>query len=327
VSENKPYYDLNRFLRQHFGCRIQKITVDAGFTCPNRDGTLGRRGCIYCNARGSGTGAHARGLSIRQQIEAGQAGLARRYKAKGFIAYFQAFTNTYAPVDVLRRRYEEALGVPGVVGLAIGTRPDCVDGAVLDLLQSYTDRYMVWIEYGLQSIHDHTLAAIRRGHDAAAFRRAVEATRGRGILTCAHIILGLPGESGAHMRRTARAVAALGLDGIKIHLLYVVRGTALARLHQRGEYRCLSQSEYVDRVCEVLERLPPRMVIQRLTGDPHPGELLAPDWALHKRETLDLIHARLKQRGSYQGKLFTGEEREADGAAGDRFALPRLQRR
>jgi len=304
VTANKRYHDLNRFLRERFGCRIQKITVDAGFTCPNRDGTLGYRGCIYCNARGSGTGAFARGLSIREQIEAGKVALARRYKAKGFIAYFQAFTNTYAPIDVLRRRYEEALAVPGVVGLAIGTRPDCVDAAVLDLLQSYARDYMVWIEYGLQSIHDATLAAIRRGHDCAAFCRAVEATRGRGILTCAHIILGLPGETDGQMRQTARAVAALGLDGIKIHLLYVVRGTELDRLYRRGGYRCLGQSEYADRVCDVLERLPPRMVIQRLTGDPHPDELVAPDWALQKRATLDLIHARLEQRETWQGRLY-----------------------
>lgn len=307
MTTNKRYYDLNRFLRQHFGCRIQKITVDAGFTCPNRDGTLGRRGCIYCNARGSGTGAFGRGVSIREQLEAGKAILARRYKAKGFIAYFQAFTNTYAPVDVLKKRYEEALAVPGVVGLAIGTRPDCVDGAVLDLLQSYTPKYMVWIEYGLQSIHDPTLAAIRRGHAAAAFYRAVEATRGRGILTCAHVILGLPGETGEQMRQTARAVASLDLDGIKIHLLYVVGGTELDRLYQRGQYRCLSQSEYADRVCDVLERLPPQMVIQRLTGDPHPEELVAPDWALQKRETLDLIHARLEQRETFQGRLYSIE--------------------
>ncbi|MDD3990519.1 MAG: TIGR01212 family radical SAM protein [Desulfobacteraceae bacterium] len=304
MNEEKRYHDLNRFLRRHFGCRIQKITVDAGFTCPNRDGTLGRQGCIYCNARGSGTGAFARGLSIREQVEAGKAGMAKRYKAKGFIAYFQAFTNTYAPIEVLQKRYEEALAVPGVVGLAIGTRPDCVDGAVLDLLQSYTNRYMVWIEYGLQSIHDATLTAIHRGHDYATFRRAVEATRGRGILTCAHIILGLPGETAGHMRQTARAVAALGLDGIKIHLLYVVRGTRLARLHQQGEYRCLTQSDYADRVCDVLERLPPQMVIQRLTGDPHPEELVAPDWALRKRDTLALIHRRLEERETFQGRLY-----------------------
>jgi hypothetical protein len=304
VTEEKRYHDLNRFLRQHFGCRIQKITVDAGFTCPNRDGTLGRQGCIYCNARGSGTGAFARGLSIREQIEAGKASMARRYKAKGFVAYFQAFTNTYAPIEVLRRRYEEALAVPGVVGLAIGTRPDCVDDEVLTLLQSYTPKYMVWLEYGLQSIHDATLKAIRRGHDYATFCRAVEASRGRGILTCAHIILGLPGETGDHMCQTARAVASLGLDGIKIHLLYVVKGTALERLYRSGEYRCLGQAEYVDRVCDVLERLPPEMVIQRLTGDPHPEELVAPDWALQKRATLGLIHARLEERQTFQGRLY-----------------------
>ena len=301
---DKPYYDLNSFLRRHFGMRVQKITVDAGFTCPNRDGTLGTGGCIYCNARGSGTGACGRGVSIREQLEAGRAAMARRYKAKAFIAYFQAFSNTYAPVEILRQRYEEALAVPGVVGLAIGTRPDCVDERVLDLLGEYARRTMVWVEYGLQSAHDRTLAAIARGHDFGAFCRAVAATRNRGIYTCAHVILGLPGETAADMRATARAVAGLGIDGIKLHLLYVVKGTGMERLFRQGDYQCLAQSEYVERVCDVLERLPPQMVIQRLTGDPHPDELVAPDWSLRKRETLDQIHAALARRQTFQGKLY-----------------------
>ena len=313
---DKPYYDLNTFLRRHFGVRVQKITVDAGFTCPNRDGTLGAGGCIYCNAQGSGTGAYGRGVSIRDQLEAGRTALSRRYKAKAFIAYFQAFSNTYAPVEILRERYDEALAVPGVVGLAIGTRPDCVNEGVLDLLTEYARRTMVWIEYGLQSAHDRTLAAIARGHDFNAFCRAVAATRNRGILICTHVILGLPGETAADMRATARAVAGLGIEGIKLHLLYVVKGTDMERIYRRGEYRCLSQSEYVERVCDVLERLPPQMVIQRLTGDPHPQDLVAPDWSLHKRETLDLIHAALTRRRTFQGRLYRAEPLEPElGAA------------
>jgi len=280
---------------------VHKLTVDAGLTCPNRDGRLGRGGCIYCNARGSGSGAHARGLSITQQLEQGKQAAFRRFKARKFIAYFQSFSNTYAPVDYLRGLYDEALAVQDIVGLSIGTRPDCVDEPVLTLLGQYARKAMIWIEYGLQSAHDATLSAIGRGHDAAAFERAVCATAGRGIQICAHIILGLPGETEAHMSSTAEFLARLPVDGVKVHLLYVVRGTPLETLHRSGGYRCLTQEEYAERVCDVLERLPERMVIQRLTGDPHRDELVAPQWALQKTQTLHLIHQKLVQRGSRQG--------------------------
>jgi len=201
-----PYRDFNTYLRELFGCRVQKITVDAGLTCPNRDGTLGRSGCIYCNARGSGTGAHARGLSITEQIRSSHRYVARRYKARKFLVYFQSFSNTYAPLDLLRRIYDEALAaVDDIVGLSIGTRPDCVDDGVLSLLGGYALDRLVWVEYGLQSAHDDTLRRIHRGHDFACFRRAVAETRGRGIRICAHVILGLPGEGRAEMMETARA--------------------------------------------------------------------------------------------------------------------------
>ena len=278
----KRYTDFNTYLRGRYGCRVQKITVDAGLTCPNRDGTLSSSGCIYCNPRGSGTGAHSRGISIRDQLLAGKHALARRYKAKKFIAYFQSFSNTYAPLDTLRRLYAEALSVEDVVGLAIGTRPDCVSEPVLSLLSALAARHMIWIEYGLQSAHDATLAKINRGHDWQCFADAVHATRGRGILICAHVVLGLPGEGRDEMLATAARVSGMGIDGIKIHLLYVIRNTAMDRLYRRGEYRCLSQKEYVALVCDFLEYLPPQMVIQRLTGDPHPQELVAPLWSLKK---------------------------------------------
>jgi radical SAM protein (TIGR01212 family) len=306
MTEKKRYRDFNAALREQFGCRVQKITLDAGLSCPNRDGTLGRGGCLYCNARGSGTGASGRGLSIRTQLEQGKAMLARRYNARKFLAYFQSFCNTYAPPAQLRRLYDEALAVEDVVGLAIGTRPDCVDERVLELLQAYAAQQLVWLEYGLQSAHDRTLARINRGHDYACFERAVRMTAGRGIRICAHIILGLPGETGQDMRATARAVAALPIDGIKIHLLYVVRGTGLEGLLQTGQYRCLAQQEYAELVCDVLERLPPGMIVQRLTGDPHPGELAAPAWALRKRETRALIEATLEARGTRQGTRYPG---------------------
>lgn len=299
----RRYYDLNTYYRKQFGVRVHKLTVDAGRTCPNRDGTVGRGGCIFCNARGSGTGAYARGLSIREQLLTGREIVARRFKARRFIAYFQSFSNTYAPLKTLKAMFDEALTVPDVVGLAIGTRPDCVDDAVLDLLQGYARERMVWIEYGLQSAHAATLKLIRRGHTAECFRRAVLATAGRGLHVCAHIILGLPGESADHMRATADFIAALPIEGVKIHLLYVVKGTSMHSLYADGTYHCLEQLEYADLVCDTLERLPVGMVIQRLASDPHRDELVAPLWALDKRQTLDLITRRLEERDTWQGKL------------------------
>ena len=301
----KRYNDFNTYLRDIFGCRVQKITIDAGFSCPNRDGKIATGGCIYCNDRGSGSGARARGLSITEQIVQGKEALAKRYKAKKFIAYFQAFSNTYAPIDRLKSLYEEALAVDDVVGLSIGTRPDCVDEPILALLQQYGMNTLVWIEYGLQSAHDATLALINRGHDFKCFAQAVDATRNRGIKICAHVILGLPHENEKHMLATADAIADLGIDGIKLHLLYIIKGTKLADLYGQGAYKCLEQQEYVDLVCDFLERIPQDMVVQRLTGDPHPQELVAPMWSLKKMETIALIQATLDARDSWQGKFAT----------------------
>jgi len=299
-----PYYDLNSYLRNMFGCRVQKISLDAGLTCPNRDGRISTGGCIYCNSRGSGTGASSQGLSITEQIMRGKEFLKKRYKAQKFIAYFQSFSNTYGPYEKLKGLYEEALAIDDIVGLSIGTRPDCVDESVLTLLESYAKDYLVWIEYGLQSIHDRTLAAINRGHDVECFKGAVEKSRGRGIKICAHVILGLPFEDRHDMLATAKAVAAMGIDGIKIHLLYVVKGTRMEKLYLEGEYRCLEQEEYANLVCDFLELLPPDMVIQRLTGDPHPHELVAPEWSLRKNKTLSRIKEILTERESWQGKRF-----------------------
>ena len=299
----KRYYDFNTYLRNTFGCRVQKITIDAGFTCPNRDGSLSKKGCVYCNARGSGTGAFHKGHSISAQIELSRQRLAKRYKAKKFIAYFQSFTNTYAPIEILKKAYEEALAAQDIVGLSIGTRPDCVDAPVLDLLQEYAAHHLIWIEYGLQSAHDNTLMTINRGHDVDCFKQAVRVTKNRGIQICAHVILGLPGESRSHMLETAEFLADLGIDGLKLHLLYVVQGTVLERWYQAGGYRCLSQDAYVDLVCDFLERTPQTVIIQRLTGDPHPHELVAPRWSLQKTETLTRITTRLEERDTWQGRL------------------------
>ncbi|MFB0521952.1 MAG: TIGR01212 family radical SAM protein, partial [Desulfatiglandales bacterium] len=212
------YCDLNSYLRGLFGCRVQKISLDAGLTCPNRDGSILKEGCIYCNSRGSGTGAMRKGLSITAQIVKGKEFLRRRYRAEKFIAYFQSFSNTYGPYERLKGLYEEALALDDIVGLSIGTRPDCIDESILTLLESYARDHLIWIEYGLQSIHDRTLTFINRGHDVNCFKRAVELTRNRGIKICTHVILGLPFEDRHDMLATAKAVAAMGIDGIKIHL-------------------------------------------------------------------------------------------------------------
>jgi len=301
VSRNvPPYNDLNTHLRKRFGCRVHKITIDAGLTCPNRDGTVGRGGCIYCNERGSGTGA-AGYASVTEQIESAKEFLRRRYRAEKFIAYFQSFTNTYAPVEKLRSLYEEALAAEDVVGLTVGTRPDCVGGDVLDLLEEMGRRSYVTVEYGLQSIHDRTLELINRGHDSAAFLDAVERTRSRNLDVTVHVIIGLPGESRDDMLATARALGGMDIQGIKIHLLYVVRGTKLHGMYERGEYRCLTRGEYVDIVCDFLALLPPGVVIHRLTGDPHREELVAPLWALEKWKNLEAIRKTLAERGIRQG--------------------------
>ena len=300
---NKRYNDLNTYLRNIFGCRVQKITIDAGLSCPNRDGTISTQGCIYCNSLGSGTGAHAQGLSVTDQLNRGKKRVSKRYKAKKFIAYFQSFSNTYASVAKLKCLYEEALAIDEVVGLAIGTRPDCVNEPVLDLLQSYTDDYLIWLEYGLQSAHDTTLAFINRGHDFQCFKKAVAATLNRGIKICAHIILGLPHEDRSLILETAKIISNMGIDGLKIHLLYVVKGTQLEKLYSAGMYKCLEQQEYVNLVCDFLEIIPQDMIIQRLTGDPHLQELVAPRWSLQKTETLTMIKDTLEKRDSWQGKF------------------------
>jgi radical SAM protein (TIGR01212 family) len=310
-NTGKPYNDLNTYYRSLFGCRVQKITIDAGFSCPNRDGTLSKSGCIYCNANGSGTGFFKKGLSISQQLYQGKQMLFKRYKAKKYIAYFQSFSNTYAPVDQLKQVYDEALSVEDVIGLSIGTRPDCVDASVLNLLQSYTKDHIVWIEYGLQSAHDQTLSLINRGHDFDCFKKAVRATKNRGIKTCVHIILGLPNENKRLMLETAKRIASLGIDGIKIHLLYVIKGTKLEDLYLSGSYTCLEQEDYAQLVCDFLELLPKNMIIHRLTGDPHPEELVAPLWSMKKKETLALINKTMKERDSWQGKFMLNHAPES----------------
>ncbi len=297
----KPYRDFNTYLRELFGCRVQKITLDAGLTCPNRDGSLGLGGCIYCNPRGSGTGATARQESVAGQLESAKSRLKKRYKAKKFLAYFQSYSNTYAPLPVLEALYTEALAVPDVVGLCLGTRPDCATNEVLDYLRDLSADHLIWLEYGLQSAKDRTLERINRKHTVAQFAAAVARTKERNLPVCAHVILGLPGETGRDMLDTARFLARMRVEAVKIHLLYVIQGTALHSLYQKGVYRCLEQEEYCALVGDFLSLLPEDMIIQRLTGDPHPEELVAPGWALEKQNNLRAIQDYMLKNNLVQG--------------------------
>uniref|UniRef100_UPI00404A4D4A TIGR01212 family radical SAM protein n=1 Tax=Desulfobacca sp. TaxID=2067990 RepID=UPI00404A4D4A len=304
LSPALPYYSLKDYLQSRFGERVQKVTLDAGLTCPNRDGRVGWGGCIYCNARGSGTGAAAKGQTLAQQLAAGIARLSVRYQARKVIAYFQSFSNTYAPLPRLREMYDQVLAHPQVVGLSIGTRPDCLSPAILDLLASYSRSHLVWLELGLQSAHDRTLRLLNRGHDVACFTAAVHQAAAQGLQVLAHVILGLPGEDRADMLATARLLATLPLAGVKMHLLYIIKGTQLADLFVRGDFQPLSLEDYVDIVVSFLELLPSHFVIHRLTGDPHPAELLAPAWCLDKRFVLQQIKKTFLDRQTCQGRLW-----------------------
>ncbi len=301
---NLPYRTFSSFLREHFGQRVQKITLDAGLTCPHRDAKK-NGGCIYCNASGSGTGAIAKGIGLKEQIETQIALLSKRYKAKSFIAYFQSYTNTYAPLEKLKRIYDCVLPYPEIVGISIGTRPDCITNEILDLIGSYSDKRMVWIEYGLQSSNDETLRLINRGHDSMAFSKAAAMANEHGLRVCAHVILGLPGEGEVDWLSTARFVADLPVTDIKIHLMYVIRNTLLEKMLEAGIYKPLLLEEYAEGVARFIACLPPEMIIQRITGDPHPDELIAPSWALQKKKVLDKIHGTINKMELFQGKNYT----------------------
>ena len=299
------YRDFNTYLREIFGERVQKISLDAGLNCPNRDGTISDKGCIFCDPRGSGTGALINhGFPIHEQVVQSQKFIQKRYGAKKYIAYFQSFTNTYAPLLQLKNLYDQALNHEGMVGLSVATRPDCINHDILKLLSSYQKDYLVWLEIGLQSAHDVTLSKINRGHDVACFERSVQMAKDHGLDVCAHIILGLPGETRDMMLQTALFIADRPVTGVKIHMLYIVKDTPLAVLYERGEYECLEREMYVEHVVDFLELLPPTMVIQRLTGDPIRSELIAPIWAMKKSENLAAIRKRLEERNTWQGKKF-----------------------
>jgi uncharacterized protein len=298
----RRWYAFSKFLRDRWEGKVWRVTVDAGFTCPNVDGSITTGGCVYCDNRSFSPNRRLPRRTVREQVERGVEILAKRYGAERFLAYFQAATNTYAPVAKLRRLYDEATAHPQIVGLMIGTRPDCVPDEVLDLVQEYArDRY-VCLELGLQTIHDRTLDWMNRGHHVDAFYDAVRRCAGRPFELCAHVILGLPGETRKDMLAIADVLAGLPLQAIKIHNLHVVKETPLETMYRTGEAKMLDFDEYIQLVCDFLERLPSTMVIQRLSGDAPPDYLVAPAWCADKQRILTAIAVELRKRGSWQGK-------------------------
>lgn len=302
TPNNKRYFQFSQYLKNKFGKKVYKITLDAGFSCPNRDGTISSGGCIFCDEGGSFSQAHSKLLPVNQQILKGVETLSTRFKAEKFMAYFQAYSNTYKPVEELKTIYDSALCHKDVVGLSIGTRPDCVDSEKLDLIASYTDKYETWLEYGLQSIHNKTLKFINRGHDFETFLKAYMETKKRGIKVCAHIILGLPNETKKDMLETVSRLADLGIDGVKFHCLCIFPNTKLYDMYQSGNIRLLEEEEYIQLSCDCLELLPETTTIHRLGGNGLQAIKIAPDWLNKKFEILNRIDDELERRDSYQGK-------------------------
>lgn len=298
------YRNLSVHLRERYGRKITKICIDGGFTCPNRDGRCGIGGCIYCGERGAGEHIDA-SLDIRGQVE--EHLMHSRDDGRGFVAYFQNFTNTYAPVDVLRSRYDAALVSDRIVALAIGTRPDCINEEIAALIASYKERVDVWVELGLQTASDKTARIINRGYKTEVFSRAVELLHSHGIEVVAHMIIGLPGEAADDADATVDLLNSSRVEGVKIHSMYVSRGTALERMYLRGEYVPLTEDEYVGTAARCIARLRPEIVLHRITGDCPAALLVAPMWNGQKDRVISGICRRLETEGLRQGSLFTDE--------------------
>lgn len=302
---DKRYNSLNNFLREKFGQKVFKISLDGGFSCPNRDGKVSKGGCIFCSARGSGDYAGERLLPISEQFDNVKEMMSKKWKEGKYIAYFQAYTNTYAPVNELREKYEQALKKEGVVALAIATRPDCLDDEVLDLLEEINKNIYTWVELGLQTIHEGTAQLINRGYKLEVFDQAVKKLKDRGIDTVVHTIFGLPGENKEQMLETVEHVSKSGAKGIKFHLLHLMKNTKLEKIYEEGNLEFLSQEDYVSLICKAICMLPPEMVVHRLTGDAPRDLLIGPMWSLKKWEVLNDIDKTMEDNGYYQGLYFS----------------------
>ena len=302
-NTEKRYNQFSAYLKNKFGVKVYKITLDAGFSCPNRDGTISTGGCIFCDEGGSFSQAHSNLLSIEDQVKEGIKTLSARFKAQKFMSYFQAFSNTYKPVKELEKIYNSALNHPDIVGLSIGTRPDCIDDEKIKLISSYKDDYYTWVEYGLQSIHDKTLTKINRGHDFNCFLNAYEKTKAAGINVCVHVIFGL-WETHDEIMETAKKLGELKVDGVKIHMLCALENTKLAQIYKEGGISFMSEDEYVQTVCDFLECLPKSTTIHRLAGNGMSSELIEPKWLGKKFDCLNKIDKEFIHRNSYQGSKF-----------------------
>ena len=302
-NTDKRYNQFSAYLKKHFGAKVYKITIDAGFSCPNRDGTISSGGCIFCDDSGSFSRAHSNLLSIEEQVIQGVETLSKRFKAKKFMSYFQAYTNTYKPVNELEKIYKSSLCHPDVVGISIGTRPDCIDKDKLNLISDISKDYYTWIEYGLQSSHDKTLKRINRGHNYDCFLRAYEKTKEKDINVCVHVIFGL-WETKDEILQTAQRLANLGIDGIKIHMLCALEGTKLASLYENKEIDFMSEDEYINLCCDFMEILPPETTIHRLAGNGYRKTLIAPRWLGAKLDCLNRIDREFIKRNSYQGSKY-----------------------
>ena len=302
---NTPYYyDYGTWIRHRFPFRVQKISIDAGFTCPNRDGRISMGGCIYCDNRTFNPAYCQRKDSITQQLEAGKQFFARKYPEMKYLAYFQAYTNTYASISHLRELYEEALSVKDIVGIVIGTRPDCISDELLDYLEDLNRRTFLIVEYGVESANDDTLRRINRGHSFAQSRLAIEKTHQRGILTGAHIILGLPGEDAQENLRQAPLISSLPIDILKIHQMQIIRDTRLADEFEQKPFHIYSVDEYIELIANYIQRLRKNLVLERFVSQSPKELLIAPQWGLKNHEFTDLLNNYLKNHQIHQGDLF-----------------------
>lgn len=306
---NKPYHALDFELKKQFGQKVYKLSLDGGMTCPNRDGHLGTRGCIFCSQGGSGDFAAPVMDSISSQIQAAKAQVGRKMSGSGlYIAYFQSYTNTYAPVSHLKSIFTEAICHPDIAALSIATRPDCLEPDVTELLKDLNRMKPVWVELGLQTIHEDTARFIRRGYGLDVFESALKQLKDAGITVIVHVILGLPGETKDRMLGTIRYLAKLPVDGIKLQLLHILKGTDLARIYEAEPFPLPTMDEYIDLVIDCVELLPPEMTIHRITGDGPKSLLIAPLWSGNKRLVLNTLHRRFKERGTWQGRIFPSSE-------------------
>ncbi len=310
LQNNTVYYSLSSYLKNRFGTRVQRITLEANLDCPNRDGKKAFGGCTFCTADGSSAGAFDINDPISKQLEDGIKLFSKRFGANKFISYLQSFTNTYAPIDKLKEIYDDAISHPDVVVLAIGTRPDCLSDEILDLIETYKEKVEIWLDIGLQTVHDKTLDFINRAHTQDDFFDALQRAKKRNLIVCAHTIFGLPGETKEMFHETMQKLADSPVDAVKIHQLLVLEKTKIEKQYSEGLFKALELEEYINLVCDFLEMLSPKVVIHRLFAEAKPGELIAPKWAeqdsgkRNKQQILRMIEAELIKRGTRQGSKF-----------------------